>query len=115
MTNGETATSDHAGGGNFNETGMADDISPEVKFLREFPNHFSRLTRYIHNSDMKRAINTANELKALAIGAGAPKISDMIVSIKNALYEGNAKKASALLDEINFECSRYFMKIASDE
>ncbi len=95
---------------NFNETDTQESTTPRVKFQQNYPNYFSRLTRYVLNGDIKSAIKAANELKTAAIESGAAKIPDLIVSIKNALYEGNAKKAGALLDEINSECSKYFMK-----
>lgn len=104
-----------SGGEKFNEPNTQESIPSKAKFLQIYPNYFSRLTRYVHNGDMKSAIKTANELKTAATESGAVKIPDLIVSIKNALYEGNTKKAGALLDEINCECSRYFMKNSTDD
>jgi len=97
------------GGEKFNEPNTHESMPSKAKFLQIYPNYFSRLTRYVHNGDMKSAIKTA------ATEFGAVKIPDLIVSIKNALYEGNTKKAGALLDEINCECSRYFMKNSTDD
>ena len=95
---------------NLSENELQDSVSPKVKFQRNYLNYFSRLTRYIHNDDLKNAIKVANELKDAAAESGAAKIPDLIVSIKRVLYEGNMKKASALLDEMNMESSKYFMK-----
>ncbi len=115
MTTGNIVKENRVTAENFNETSSSESVPPKIRFQRDYPNYFSRLTRYVHNDDMNEAIKTANEFKNAAAEAGAPKISDLIISIKSALYEGNTKKASALLDEINIECSRHFIKTSTDE
>jgi len=115
MTTNRIVKENRVSAENFNETSSIESVPPEIRFQRDYPNFFSRLTRYVHNDDLNEAVKTANEFKNAAAEAGAPKISDLILSIKSALYEGNTKKASALLDEINVECSRHFMRTSKAE
>lgn len=97
------------------EDAVFEKLPPKARFQRDYANFFSRLTRYVHNGDMNDGVKTANEFKAAAAEAGATGIADLVTSIKSALYEGNTRKASALLDEINIESSRYFMKTSTGD
>ncbi|HNY11086.1 MAG TPA: hypothetical protein PKK26_05790 [Candidatus Wallbacteria bacterium] len=106
---------ENAGAPDVAGTSSSENIPPKIKFQRDYPNFFSRLTRYVHNDDIDNAIKTANEFKTAADEACAPKISELIGNVKSALYERNRKKASSILDEVNLECLKHFMKTSTAE
>ena len=82
---------------------------------KNYQNYFYRLNRYIHGNDLENSLKVASEFNEILKKAGAVKISSFIARIKSALYQKNFKEAAFLLDEVNYECDRFFMKLSAND